>query len=73
MVHFQTAKNAARIDRLDRQRMAAFRANIAPGFALGDRLDAVRKAAAELGMPASYRTRVLGRGRELERTLGDFA
>jgi HAE1 family hydrophobic/amphiphilic exporter-1 len=40
---------------------------------LGDRIDAVRKAAAELGMPASYSTRVLGRGRELERTLGDFA
>jgi HAE1 family hydrophobic/amphiphilic exporter-1 len=73
VVHFQTAKNAARIDRLDRQRMAAFRANIAPGFALGDRIDAVRKAAAELGMPATYSTRVLGRGRELERTLGDFA
>jgi HAE1 family hydrophobic/amphiphilic exporter-1 len=53
--------------------MAAFRANIAPGFALGDRIDAVRKAAAELGMPATYSTRVLGRGRELERTLGDFA
>ena len=53
--------------------MAAFRANIAPGFALGDRLDAVRQAAAELGMPASYSTRVLGRGRELERTLRDFA
>jgi HAE1 family hydrophobic/amphiphilic exporter-1 len=73
VVHFHTAKNAARIDRLDRQRMAAFRANIAPGFALGDRIDAVRKAAAELGMPASYSTRVMGRGRELERTLRDFA
>jgi HAE1 family hydrophobic/amphiphilic exporter-1 len=73
VVHFHTAKSAARIDRLDRQRMAAFRANIAPGFALGDRIDAVRQAAAELGMPASYSTRVLGRGRELERTLRDFA
>ena len=53
--------------------MAAFRANIAPGYALGDRIDAVREAAAELQMPASYSTRVLGRGRELERTLRDFA
>ena len=72
VVHFQTSSNAARIDRLDRQRMAAFRANIAPGFALGDRIDAIREAAAELRMPASYSTRVLGRGRELERTLRDF-
>ncbi len=73
VVRFQTAKSTARIDRLDRQRMAAFRANIAPGYALGDRIDAVRKAAAELGMPATYDTRVMGKGRELERTLGDFA
>ncbi len=73
VVRFQTAKSTARIDRLDRQRMAAFRANIAPGYALGDRIDAVREAAAELGMPATYDTRVMGKGRELERTLGDFA
>ncbi len=73
VVQFRTAQNAARIDRLDRQRMAAFRANIAPGFALGDRIDAVKQAAAELGMPAAYSTHVLGRGRELERTLRDFA
>lgn len=62
----------ARIDRLDRQRMTAVRANIAPGYALGDRIEAVRQAAAELGMPPSFATRVLGRGRELERTLREF-
>ena len=73
VVHFHIARSAARIDRLDRQRMAAFRANIAPGFALGDRIDAVRQAALELNMPASYSTRIMGRGRELERTLRDFA
>ena len=73
VVHFHSGQNAARIDRLDRQRMTAFRANIAPGFALGDRIEAVRQAAEELGMPATYSTRVMGRGRELERTLGDFA
>ena len=66
------AENAARVDRLDRQRMAAFRANVAPGYALGDRIDAVRQAAKELGMPPSYSTQILGRGRELERTLSDF-
>jgi HAE1 family hydrophobic/amphiphilic exporter-1 len=73
VVHFRLARNAARIDRLDRQRMAAFRANIAPGYALGDRIEAVRQAALELDMPASYSTRIMGRGRELERTLRDFA
>jgi HAE1 family hydrophobic/amphiphilic exporter-1 len=73
VVHFRIARSAARIDRLDRQRMAAFRANIAPGFALGDRIDAVRQAALELNMPASYSSRIMGRGRELERTLRDFA
>ncbi|MBM4090332.1 MAG: efflux RND transporter permease subunit, partial [Planctomycetes bacterium] len=73
VVHFRTVASAARIDRLDRQRMASFRANIAPEFALGDRIDAVRQAAAELNMPAAYSTRVMGRGRELERTLRDFA
>ncbi len=73
VVRFQTAKSTARIDRLDRQRMAAFRANITSGYALGDRVDAIRMAAAELRMPASYDTRVMGKGRELERTLGDFA
>lgn len=72
VVHFHVGESSARIDRLDRERMAALRANIAPGFALGDRIDAVRRAADELGMPAAYSTRVMGRGRELERTLRDF-
>jgi HAE1 family hydrophobic/amphiphilic exporter-1 len=61
-----------RIDRLDRQRMAAIRANIAPGYALGDRVEAVRRAAEEIGLPPAFATRVLGRGRELERTLREF-
>ena len=72
VVRFEERDSTARIDRLDRERMAAVRANVAPGFALGDRIEAVRQAAAELGMPAAYNTRVLGRGRELERTLHDF-
>ena len=72
VVHFHVGESSARIDRLDRERMASLRANIAPGFALGDRIDAVRQAAEELGMPAAYNTRIMGRGRELERTLQDF-
>ena len=40
-------RRASRIDRLDRQREASMRATVAPGYALGDRLEAVRAAAAE--------------------------
>jgi hydrophobic/amphiphilic exporter-1 (mainly G- bacteria), HAE1 family len=72
LVSFDSSEDASRIDRLDRQRMVAIRANIAPGFALADRIDAVKSAAKELGLPAGFSTRVLGRGRELDRTLNDF-
>ena len=72
LVRFRPGQSPARIDRIDRQRMAAVRANVAPGYALADRIEAIRRAAAELGMPPSFSTRVLGRGKELERTLRDF-
>jgi HAE1 family hydrophobic/amphiphilic exporter-1 len=52
--------------------MAAIRANITPGYALADRIEAIRQITAELGMPASFSTKVMGRGRELEKTLRDF-
>jgi HAE1 family hydrophobic/amphiphilic exporter-1 len=73
LVRFRVMNTPARIDRVDRQRMAAVRANVAAGAALGDRLEYVRQKAEELGMPPEYTTRVLGRGRELERTFRDFA
>jgi HAE1 family hydrophobic/amphiphilic exporter-1 len=72
VVRVDPTKSPARIDRIDRQRTAAVRANVAPGYALADRIEALRQAADELGMPPSFTTRVLGRGRELERTLRDF-
>jgi HAE1 family hydrophobic/amphiphilic exporter-1 len=72
VVHFEFGQAAARIDRLDRQRMVAVRANVAPGYALADRIAAIQNAARELGIPPGFETRVLGRGRELERTLKDF-
>ncbi|HJZ83466.1 MAG TPA: efflux RND transporter permease subunit, partial [Pyrinomonadaceae bacterium] len=62
----------SRIDRLDRQRQASMRAGVAPGFALADRLEALRKAAAGMNLPAAYSTTVAGRGRELERTFVEF-
>jgi HAE1 family hydrophobic/amphiphilic exporter-1 len=63
---------ASRIDRVDRQRAISLRASIAPGFALADRLEAVRAAVNELNLPPAYSTRITGRGRELERTFGEF-
>lgn len=68
----ETARSAARIDRLNRQRAANVRGTVGPGFALADRLEAMRKEVAALNMPAAYSTAVLGRGRELERTFKEF-
>jgi HAE1 family hydrophobic/amphiphilic exporter-1 len=48
------------------------RAGVAPGFALADRLEALRKTVAEMNLPAAYTTTVAGRGRELERTFVEF-
>ena len=64
--------SASRIDRIDRQRQVGVRAMVAPGYALADRIEALRQAAAEMQLPAAYTTAVSGRGRELERTFGEF-
>jgi HAE1 family hydrophobic/amphiphilic exporter-1 len=63
---------ASRIDRLDRQRMVSVRGGVAPGFALGDRLDVLKKESAELGIGGAYTTTLSGRSRELERTFREF-
>ncbi len=73
VVSFSFGNAPARIDRLDRQRMVAIRANIESGYALSDRLAALNAAAAEIGLPAGFEARVLGRGRELEVTLNEFS
>jgi HAE1 family hydrophobic/amphiphilic exporter-1 len=72
LVSIESGKSPSRIDRLDRQRVTALRAGVAPGYALADRLDALKQAAVELELPAAYSTRVMGRGRELERTFTEF-
>jgi hydrophobic/amphiphilic exporter-1 (mainly G- bacteria), HAE1 family len=72
VVKMREGMSAYRIEALDRQRQVSIRANVAPGFALADRLDAVYKAAADLNLPAAYTTTVIGRGREFERTLKEF-
>jgi len=72
VVRFSFGDASARIDRLDRQRMVAIRANISSGYALADRVQALRALAVEVGVPPGFETRVLGRGKELERTLSEF-
>ena len=72
LVRLEPTTTASRIDRMDRQRQVSLRASVGPGFALGDRLEALKKAAVDLNMPATYTTRVSGRGRELERTFQEF-
>jgi HAE1 family hydrophobic/amphiphilic exporter-1 len=72
LVRVAPATSASRIDRLDRQRQVNLRAQIAPGFALADRLNALHQAVREMNLPAQYTTTVSGRGRELGRTFTQF-
>jgi len=72
VARIERVPSASRIDRLDRQREVRLRATVAPGFALADRLEALRAAVAAMNLPAAYTTRVSGRGRELERTFSEF-
>jgi len=72
VVQLKETVAAFRIEGLDRQRQVGLRANIAPGYGLGDRLPKVFEAAEAMQMPAAYSTTVIGRGREFEKTLNEF-
>jgi HAE1 family hydrophobic/amphiphilic exporter-1 len=72
LVNVKLEETSSRIDRLDRQRQVSLRANIAPGYALADRLQTLRDESAKLNMPAGYNTAVSGRASELERTGAEF-
>ncbi|HEX7149850.1 MAG TPA: efflux RND transporter permease subunit [Thermoanaerobaculia bacterium] len=62
----------SRIDRLDRERQVTVSASVAPGYALADRIEAMRGEIAKMGLASGYTTTVTGRGRELERTFTEF-
>jgi HAE1 family hydrophobic/amphiphilic exporter-1 len=62
----------SRIDRLDRERQVSVRASVAPGYALADRIQALRGAVSEMNLPIAYTTTVSGRARELEKTFTEF-
>jgi HAE1 family hydrophobic/amphiphilic exporter-1 len=72
VVQIFPGQTASRIDRVDRQRQVSLRASNAPGYALAHRLEVLRQSVKEMNLPSTYTTRVSGRGRELERTFGEF-
>ncbi len=72
VVKMEEGMSAYRIEGLDRQRQVGIRSNVAPGYALADRLVEIRKAAEDLHMPTAYSTTIIGRGREFERTFTEF-
>jgi HAE1 family hydrophobic/amphiphilic exporter-1 len=72
LVALKEETSPSRIDRIDRQRAVSLRASTAPGYALADRLEALRNAYKEMNVPVGYSTAINGRGRELERTFTEF-
>jgi multidrug efflux pump subunit AcrB len=72
LVRLSEETTASRIDRLDRQRQVALRAQVAPGYALADRLEALQQEVARMNLPSTYTTAVSGRGKELARTYREF-
>ena len=72
LVHITRDTSPSRIDRLDRERQVSVRASVAPGFALADRIQALRGAVSEMNLPIAYTTTVSGRARELEKTFTEF-
>ncbi len=72
LVKIVATQSPARIDRSDRQREVRLRAQVAPGYGQADRIDALRKAASEMNLPAGYSTAVSGRAREFEKTFVEF-
>ncbi len=72
LVTLSEATTASRVDRVDRQRQVSLRANIGPGYALGDRLEALQQEVDEMNLPSTYSTSIGGRGKELARTRSEF-
>jgi HAE1 family hydrophobic/amphiphilic exporter-1 len=72
LVNIKRDTSPSRIDRLDRERQVSIRASVAPGYALADRIDAMRKTVGEMNMPVAYTTTVSGKARELEKTFTEF-
>jgi HAE1 family hydrophobic/amphiphilic exporter-1 len=72
LVKIDRDTSPSRIDRLDRERQVSVRASVAPGYALADRIEALRGAVRDMNLPSAYTTTVSGRARELEKTFTEF-
>jgi HAE1 family hydrophobic/amphiphilic exporter-1 len=72
VVNITRETSPSRIDHLDRERQVSLRASVAPGFALADRIQALRGQFAQMNLPPAYTSTVAGRARELERTFTEF-
>jgi hydrophobic/amphiphilic exporter-1 (mainly G- bacteria), HAE1 family len=72
LVTLEKTDSSSRIDRLDRQRQVSFRASVARGYALADRMAAINDEVRKMNLPVGYNTMMQGRGRELERTFKEF-
>ncbi len=72
LVTIEQSTSPSRVDRLDRQRDARLRGNVMQGYALADRLEVIRKEAANMELPAGYVLTIGGRGKELEKTFSEF-
>src|SRR6185369_14183459 len=72
LVKITRETSPSRIDHLDRERQVSLRASVAPGFALADRISALRGSFAQMNLPPAYTSTVAGRARELERTFTEF-
>jgi HAE1 family hydrophobic/amphiphilic exporter-1 len=72
LVKITRETSPSRIDHLDRERQVSLRASVAPGYALADRIQALRGSFGQMNLPAAYTSTVAGRARELERTFTEF-
>jgi len=65
VVNLRPADGPGQVNRLNRRRQVTFTANVAPGFAEGGVGDGVKRAFADLHMPAEYVAAPMGRSREM--------
>jgi HAE1 family hydrophobic/amphiphilic exporter-1 len=72
LVDLRTGTGPAQINRNSRQRQISLNANIAPGHAFGDILNAILARAGNLGLPATYTVGVSGRGKLYAQTVIGF-
>jgi hydrophobe/amphiphile efflux-1 (HAE1) family protein len=65
VVKLRPADGPGQVNRLNRRRQVTFTANVAPGFAEGGVGDGVKRAFADLHMPAEYVAAPMGRSKEM--------